>query len=273
MTKQLIVNADDYGRTAGVSRGIRQAHLKGLVTSTTALMTWAGVEEELRTAQRECPRLGLGVHLCLTSGRALLPAEQAPTLTPHFPDFPGLEEQAARLAEMSLEDIRAEWQAQIERFCAVTGQAPDHLDSHHHFSYAAPELFEVMLQLAFEYDCPVRFPHASPGLLPDGAPEGAVEAAARYLPEILAHYETRHPDRFIDSFYDETATLENLLEILGGLEKGTSELMCHPGYADAALNSSYAKQRERELALLTDPLVLAEVDALEIQLVNFSALQ
>lgn len=272
MIKQLIVNADDYGRTPGVSAGIRQAHLHGLVTSTTAMMTWAGVEDELRKALEECPRLGLGVHLVLTSGQALLAAEVAPTLTPHPPDFPGLEAQFLRLGEMNIEDIRAEWQAQIERFCAVTGRMPDHLDSHHHFSYAAPELFESMLQLAFEYNCPVRYPHVYPGLAPDGAPEEILHGMADFLPTILSHYETRHPDHFIASFYDETATLKNLLEILGGLPAGTSELMCHPGYADAALNSTYAPQRERELAVLTDPLALAEVQALGIHMVSFAAL-
>lgn len=273
MTRQLIVNADDYGRTPGVSAGIRQAHTCGLVTSTTAMMTWAGVEDELRKAQAECPRLGLGVHLTLTSGKALLTPEQAPTLTPYPPDFPGLDEQFLRLGQIAIQDIRAEWQAQIERFCQVTGHAPDHLDSHHHFSYASPELFEVMLQLAFEYDCPVRYPHAYPGLAPDGTEEQFWREMGSYLPEIMSHYETRHPDRFIPAFYDETASLENLLDILGGLKEGSSELMCHPGFADAALNSSYAVQRERELAILTDPLALAEVETRGISLVSFAVLK
>jgi predicted glycoside hydrolase/deacetylase ChbG (UPF0249 family) len=180
-----------------------------------------------------------------------------------------VDEQYQRLGQMNIEDIRAEWLAQIERFCQVTGRTPDHLDSHHHFSYASPELFEVMLQLAFEYDCPVRYPHATPGQAADRAPQEFWPGMASYLPAILAHYETRHPDHFISSFYDQTATLENLLEILGGLDEGSSELMCHPGCADTALNSVYAAQRDSELAVLTDPLMLAEIESRGIQLVSF----
>ena len=44
MSKRLIVNADDYGKTAGVIRGIIRAHREGIVTSTTVMMNMAQVE-------------------------------------------------------------------------------------------------------------------------------------------------------------------------------------------------------------------------------------
>jgi predicted glycoside hydrolase/deacetylase ChbG (UPF0249 family) len=74
MTLRLIVNADDYGRTPGVSRGIREAHRRGIVTSTTCMMNMPAVVDDIALALEETPRLGLGVHLVLTSGRPLLPA-------------------------------------------------------------------------------------------------------------------------------------------------------------------------------------------------------
>ena len=77
--KRLIVNADDYGRTRGVSAGIREAHLHGIVTSTTAMMNFPGVQADLARACDDCPQLGLGVHLVLTAGRPLRPAENVPT--------------------------------------------------------------------------------------------------------------------------------------------------------------------------------------------------
>ncbi|MBA3075615.1 MAG: ChbG/HpnK family deacetylase [Anaerolineae bacterium] len=80
MSKRLIVNADDYGHTRGVSQGIRLAHLRGIVTSTTAMMNYPGAVDDLRMAVKECPRLGLGLHLVLTSGRPVLPAEKVPDL-------------------------------------------------------------------------------------------------------------------------------------------------------------------------------------------------
>ncbi len=56
--KQLIVNADDYGRTASVSAGIRRAHLRGIVTTTTAMMNMPSVEDDVRLALAECPVSG-----------------------------------------------------------------------------------------------------------------------------------------------------------------------------------------------------------------------
>jgi hypothetical protein len=81
MSIRLIVNSDDYGRTREVSRGIREAHLRGIVTSSTCMMNMPTVVEDIQLAMQETPRLGLGVHLVLTSGRPLLPADQLPGLT------------------------------------------------------------------------------------------------------------------------------------------------------------------------------------------------
>ena len=47
----LIVNGDDFGRTPGVSRGVLDAHRRGIVTSTTALMNMPAVEEALAGKQ------------------------------------------------------------------------------------------------------------------------------------------------------------------------------------------------------------------------------
>ena len=65
----------------------------------------------------------------------------------------------------------------------------------------------------------------------------------------------RTPDHFRDGFYGTGVTAENLRTTLTSLPDGTSELMCHPGHPDAELlaGSTYAHQRERELALLCDP--------------------
>lgn len=84
----------------------------------------------------------------------------------------------------------------------------------------------------------------------------------------------RTTDAFVESFYDEGATLTGLLAILGGLGEGTTELMCHPAYADPELlaTSSYAAARERELSVLSSPEVLGAVRDLELELINFAEL-
>ena len=281
---RLIVNADDYGRTKGVSAGIRHAHLHGIVTSTTAMMNMPDVEAALRQALAECPRLGLGVHLVLTSGKPLLPAEKVHSLLKDGTHFPGLEDFVERLPAVNPGEVVAEWRAQIERFVSITGRKPDHLDSHHHSSYFTPRFFEMMLELAQENGCPIRLPfsegEAALGDLPPDSARQALQASAA----LLAKYPARHPERFISTFYYESATKADLQAILRDLrqneQREPAELMTHPGFLDEALASgmpdvaasSYSQQRPIEVAALTDKSTLDLVNELNIQLISFGVL-
>jgi predicted glycoside hydrolase/deacetylase ChbG (UPF0249 family) len=84
----------------------------------------------------------------------------------------------------------------------------------------------------------------------------------------------RTPDRFIDGFFGPEATAAKLRAILLGLAHEATELMCHPGRADERLlsGSSYARERERELALLCDPELKAIVAEQGIELISFREL-
>jgi chitin disaccharide deacetylase len=276
MTVRLIVNADDYGHTAGVSRGIREAHRCGIVTSTTAMMNMPDVEKALQQSGQECPRLGVGVHLVLTTGKPLLPASEVGTLVDAGGEFLGEEGLAAQIASVDLEQVRREWTAQVEKFIAIAGRAPDHLDSHHHAHYFSPGLCRAALELAQKYQCAVRFPTRAVGLdmLGDFSTEYAQECHAQNQ-ELMHNYAIPSPDTFFKTFYDETCTLDYLLNALAGLPEGTTEMMCHPGYADAELiaGSSYASQRENELNLLTHEQVRKTIAAHRIELISFRDLK
>jgi len=280
MSKRLIVNADDYGRTAGVVEGILQAHQQGIVTSTTAMMNMPGIEDALRRAQ-SCPELGLGVHLVFSSWRPLLPPEQIPSLVDADGAFLGQKAVWTQPEAIQRDELQAELTAQVERFQALTGHAPDHLDCHH-FVHCHPLFFAIYVELAAQWDLPIRAPFP---------PEEALSQAAATVPLIedlllsevrdMLHQDrdlvqasgVRHPDHFIGSFYGEEAvTLENLLAILENLSAGTTELMCHPGLADEQLvaQSLYGRPREKELELLCHPRVRDKLDELGIELVNFA---
>jgi len=264
MKKQLIVNADDYGRSPSVSAGIRQAHLQGIVTSTTVMINFPNVTEALRTAATECPLLEIGVHLCLTTGRTVLPPEQIPSLVgsdggfvPQYPppDF---------LESMDPAEAKHEMRAQIKATLA-TGIAVSHLDSHHHTIYRHPSLLQVAVELAREYQLPMRMP-VPPESFDDSEHVMELETSQELIASV------RHPDNFISSFYDHDATLEHLLSILDELPAGLSELMCHPGYTGPALDSVYNVQREREIEILCHPAVKDKIAELGIELVNFDVL-
>ncbi len=275
MSTRLIVNADDYGRTPGVSRGIREAHRRGIVSSTTAMMNMAGVEEALRRAQHDCPDLGLGVHLVLTVGSPLRPAAQVPTLVGADAAFRRPPQLALALSALDASEVAAEWRAQVERFVAIVGRAPDHLDSHHHVSYWSPLLFRAMLGLAREYRCAIRLPTGEDAQRADAGLSGvSVQPLAVWSGPLLQEFRPRCPDRLDTSFFGPSATREHLLDLLGQLIEGTTELMCHPGHADALLlaGSGYSREREFELAVLTSSEVLRSVRERGIELIGFGRL-
>jgi len=269
VARRLIINADDYGLTRGVSRGIREAHLRGIVSSTTAMMNMPGVKEDLHLALDETPRLGMGVHLVLTAGQPVRTPEQVPGLFAADGRFMPLDHLTGNRKHLPLDQVRAEWRAQIERFVAVTGKAPDHLDSHHHTSFFSEGLFRLMLELAQEYGCAVRCPRQ---MLDGGGLPAEVEAElAVFAPPLLTEFAARTTDFFISTFYDEGATLPHLLSILESLPEGATEVMCHPALADndLAAISGYVYPRERELAVLSDPALVPAFAERGIQLGNF----
>jgi chitin disaccharide deacetylase len=273
--RRLIVNGDDFGLTEGVSRGILAAHQHGLVTSTTALMNVPGAEAALLEARRTCPSLGLGVHLVLTSGKPLLPVKEGSSLTGGTERFYRVEEFISHLADLDLAEVRAEWLAQIKRFVTITGQAPDHLDSHHHVSCFTPQLFEVTLELANQFGCPLRYPLSGEGTedVLAGLPETRIKQVTAAVPVLLEQYHTRHPDHFISSFYDEGISSAALQNVLTNLPEGVSEVMCHPAYVDETLlaTSSYATQRASELSILTDEAILSRLPEWGIKLASFAS--
>lgn len=265
--KRLVINSDDYGRTPEISRGIRDAHLLGVVTSTTCMMNIPTTAQDIRMALKETPSLGLGVHLVLTMGDPISAPESVPSITDqsgHFFKYRPLVEQAPQL---NVDEVKQEWRAQIEAFVGAAGRGPTHLDSHHHSSYFSPELFRAMLELAREYKCAIRFPFT-------GSISKELEETYTCVPDLLKEFQPPRPDQFVVDFYDERATLEGLLHIIKELPEGITEVMCHPGYTDEAFaqESVYNNQRDRELQILTDPTIKQAIQANGIQLITFAEL-
>ena len=124
MTRQLIVNADDFGRTRGVSAGILRAHLEGIVTSTTAMMNMPGVAADLHQAKSEAPRLGLGVHLNFTAGRPLLPPEWCASLVDEHGHFLTQEAIMANPDRLKPDELREELKSQITTFKNAWADCP-----------------------------------------------------------------------------------------------------------------------------------------------------
>lgn len=267
--KRLIINSDDYGRTPEISRGIREAYLRGVVTSTTCMMNIPTTAEDIAVALKETPNLGMGVHLVLTMGKPILRRDQVPTIVDENGNHRKYDPFIENIPNLNISEVKAEWRAQIEAYIRASGKKPTHLDSHHHSSYFAPSLFRTMLELAQEYGCPIRYP-----LLSGNDDSREFSETTKHAPDLLKEFNPRRPDVFFVNFYDETATKEDLLNILKEVPDGTSELMCHPGYVDDAFarESIYNFQRERELKILTDPSVKDAIESQNIELISFADL-
>ena len=281
MSKQLIVNADDYGRAPGVSRGILTAHREGIVTSTTVMINQPDIQRQLIEALA-CPDLGVGLHLVFTAWRPVLPPEAVPGLVGDNGLFLEQHDVWAQAERIPLAQLQAELSAQLERFVSLAGRLPDHLDCHH-FVHLYPPFFQLYADLAAQFQLPLRVPFP---------PETEFEQAAKTLPflegfprdlvrgmivtnsVLIKARRLAHPDRFIGTFFGrEALALDTLLGHLDTLQDGVTELMCHPAYDDPALAaSSYRSEREIELKLLTHPAVQDRIKALGIELVTFGAL-
>lgn len=273
MSRLLIVNADDYGRTPGVSLGIRQAHLDGIVSTATVMMNLPEAVASMEQARRDTPDLGLGVHLTLTFGHPVSRPSALPSLVDPEARFRWLDGLLSDPAGVDRAEIELEWRAQIERFLA-TGSPLDHLDSHHHIALLRPDVWDLYLELAAEYGVGVRPPWPSDpraSSMTTMLPEWVREFASGKAGERLKAAGVRYPDHFYAGFYAEAATLESLQSLLAALPPGVSEIMTHPGHADGPLRatSGYATERETELAVLTDPSLADTLSREGITLTTF----
>jgi predicted glycoside hydrolase/deacetylase ChbG (UPF0249 family) len=266
MTRTLIVNADDFGRTRSVSAGIAHAHLHGLVTTTTAMVNLPGALEDVARAARQVPTLGLGVHLNITCGRPVLDPARVPSLVASDGSFQAHDALIASDHRPDPAEIEREWRAQVAAFLQ-TGAQLDHLDSHHHAALFSPEVWQICLTLAEEHGCGVRPP--APREINDDILFSRFPPASRCFAtgeawRMLAARGLPSPERLVTRFYARRARLATLLLILASVPQGTTELMCHPGWPDAALTSGYAQEREAELHALTSPLALRRAERLGI---------
>lgn len=250
--KRLIVNADDFGRTPGVNAGTIEAHVNGIVTSATVMVLEKAARDGIRQAIERAPRLGLGLHFMLTGGG--VPAS-APASVPTLAPGGRLARSAELLPESIPEvEVRRELLAQIALFELAAGRPPTHIDSHHHCALH-PSVHPVVAAVAQGRGMPLR-------------------ASSPQAREELRSAGLTVPDFFLRSFYAEGVTFEKLASLIFNVPLGSTELMCHPGRADALLleGSSYGKEREAELALLCDPGVRELIEKNGIELIGFGEL-
>jgi chitin disaccharide deacetylase len=190
--RTLIVNADDFGLTSGVTRGVIEAHERGIVTSASLMVRRAAAEEAAAYA-RAHPHLAVGLHLDL--GESTYDE--------------GTWRLIGRVVALDDENaIAAEVAAQLRTFKALVGRGPTHIDSHQHMHHTHPVARPAVRRAL--HDCSLPLRHYS---------------TARYCGEFHGRTGTNEP-------LPQGITSDRLIQILEALPEGITELACHPGYAD-----------------------------------------
>jgi chitin disaccharide deacetylase len=286
--KNLIVNADDLGWTDGVNRGIVEAFQHGIVTSASLLANGAAFAGAVDAA-RSTPALGVGVHLNLSDGPPVADRETVTSLLNDGGELAsGPESLLLRRVRrgLLLAEVENEWDAQIQKVCDA-GIAPTHLDGHKHV-HMLPGLFEIALRLAKRHGIgairvsleasSLRKALSSgskrhPGvIMKQGVQARGLKLLARDARDHAEHAGISTSDYFCGIAHTGELTREGLEQLMKSLPDGTTELVCHPGYADAALQKSPTRlqgSRQTELQILTDTGIRNLVASLGIRLIDY----
>jgi predicted glycoside hydrolase/deacetylase ChbG (UPF0249 family) len=229
----LIVNADDFGQSPAVNRGIIQGHCHGIVTSTS-FMVRQSAANEAAVLSRAHPTLSIGLHLDLGEWRLLADGTWG-TVYGVLPldDAQGLEDEVAR---------------QVGAFRELIGRDPTHIDSHQHVHLREP-VRSVAAHLAQELGVPLR--RCDPNIGYCGAFYGQGDEGS-----LLA----------------EAISVQGLMRILENLPRGITELCCHPATGED-LDTMYSAQRPKELQTLCDPRVREAIAAQGISLCSFTEIR
>ena len=263
--RKLVVNADDFGFTRDVNRGIVEAHRNGILTATTLMATGAAFDDAVGLA-RENPALDIGVHLVLVGE----------------PPFPITMAQLVRAVLLGRTRIYEELRAQVRRILDA-GLEPTHLDTHKH-THLLPPVLDAVARLSEEYKIPwVRRPFDLPltsaarpsvGWAKRATSQALGVARSRFA-RVLARHGCRSTDHFagfqITGRYDAT----ELVQLIRALPEGSTEFMCHPGICGAELRAAPTRlkeSRERELRALTSAEVRAALAESGVQLVTYRGL-
>lgn len=189
--RQLIVNADDFGQSLPINRGVIEAHERGIVTSASLMVRWPAAADAAACV-RSRPGLSVGLHVDLgewaSDGGAWRPRYEVTAV-----DDP--------------DAVRDEISRQVVRFQELLGRDPTHLDSHQHVHRREP-VRSVVRAAASALGVPLR--EADPRVRYSGAFYGQTEDGKPW------------PDAI---------TVDGLIQTLEALPPGITELGCHPGYA------------------------------------------
>jgi chitin disaccharide deacetylase len=284
--RRLIINADDFGLTAGVNRAIAEAHSSGVVTSTTLMAGAPAFWDAVRLIPN-MPNLSVGCHIQLLDGTPLLQPHLVPSLLHDGTRFRRTFAQLALAVarnRINPAEVEAEAVAQISRLQSA-GVRVSHVDTHKH-AHIFPSILKPILRAARACGVhAVRNPFPPSRYLPWGEvlsrhPElwerfVVVQFLRGFAPDfrrILVRDCIAAPAGALGVISTGSLTFDMVRKIISHLSEGTWELVCHPGYDDAELAGTGTRLRDsraQELRIFTAPAIRDLLDQHKVELINF----
>ena len=270
--RRLIVNADDFGRSASINSAVVRAHREGMLTTASLMVNEPDCAEAVALA-RENPTLGVGLHLALVCGRSALPPSKVPGLVNLDSEFSS-NPVAVGMKYYFSRNLRAQLRAEIhEQFARFrdTGLPLDHVNGHLHF-HLHPVVFKILMEdakaLGIRHLRLTRdelwmnlrlargriFYRASHALM-----FGILSAVSRRR---LDDQHIRHTNHVFGLLQDSHVHEDFILKLLPLLPLGDSELYSHPSL----------DKFKHEFDALVSPRVKALVEKLGIQLIRYQDL-
>ena len=258
---RLIINADDFGLTEPINRGIIETIENGTVNSVSLIAT--GQESDSACDYVSLKKeLFKGWHINLTTGRPVLEPGQVSTLTDRNGFFLGRNRFVLKAVAgfLNANECRMELLAQLDRLVKNNIQI-SHIDSHHdiHYLRFVAKIIELILfDLNTRY---VRFHKSHIKFLPDFRPLSLFDKVL--IQQLAKRSLYQNKNYFIDfiwfrELYQYKIKLKVLKSYISGMTAGVNLVICHPGYFDKKneLNLKYNHQRQEEMKALCNPEIL-----------------
>lgn len=272
--KRIIVNADDFGLTEGINRGVIDALRYGIITRAS-IMPCATAFDHAVSLVKQNPGLNIGIHLTLVGERPVSSADKIKSLIESDGTF-YKNHQAFSVKYFSkkikLNEIYDEFEAQIKKILN-TGIKVNHIDSHQHL-HMLPGIFEQSISLAKKFEIKniriTRQDYSSIGSFRELALVAMNSLSLTKHKKKLSASDICFTNNFWGFKKGGLIKEKDLLDFFDRIKPGITEVMCHPGYSDQEYVHRYSHwgySPDEELKALTSQNVKNKLKSEKIELI------
>ncbi len=283
--KYIITNADDFGLSDNINTGIARCMREGIVKSASLLVNAKGTLHAVELARNQ-PQIDLGIHLCLVQGKPLSNPKDIPSLIGnngyflknHFDFLIKL-----WLNKINLQEVESECRLQIQKALSYN-LCFTHIDTHQHL-HIHPKIIKIITRLAGFFGIrylryPIEQPYNIMQLLKNGAgckniPKFILSRAySQHIKRAFSSHNLSHTGSIMGMHASGTLASSALKRMLSKAEKGTTEIICHPGLKNEDFSAEFPGgfknfNWENEFKLLTNPELKDFAARENIQFISF----